>query len=551
MATRKNTDSRSKKSENRNVQNKSKFEEMSVDDILDELTSGKANTTEEFTVKENSGKPVRKLAPVSSQAKPQVSGSSSANKKKKIVISAELPDYEALRQQEAEKQKAEEEQQVASASDIISQDSEPVPDEDVSYDDEYDSEEYDTDEYEDDEYEIEDSDEDTEEDEENEEEQEKPKKKGLFAKLKELLYKNVDDDDEDEDSDESDSSEQDDDDFSDSDFTVEPIEDNSEDIISDAIDAINDESITSDSTEFQDNEITAEDIISGTDSGASSMIENLSEDTDLQDVDDEYDSDDDEYEDDEYEDEEYEGDVNDIFDENPDDILEIRDNSTVEGAVQAVPKKKRNVYAVVGVVFAVLALCGLIAILVKGVSQVKSFTSGDTKKEAFTKVIYPAVIMDIQPFGSPAELTSEQIITASLWSIIMDEKKISKYNDNMGAVSVPATDVEVEAKQIFGDSVPPVTHCTVGPADAKFYYDADTNSYTVQANTTVYTYSPDVKSATKNNNDYSVIVDYVEERPTWMEKSSSKTVEYKLTEREDGSYFMTGMRIISVNTSND
>ena len=236
-----------------------------------------------------------------------------------------------------------------------------------------------------------------------------------------------------------------------------------------------------------------------------------------------------------------------ILDEDPASIIEERHEHT-ESDVKARKEKKprKRIHTILGVVFSVFAVIGIITVAFKGVKLFRSFTSGEVKKDGFSDIIYPAVIMDIESFNSPSELSSDQMITAAIWSIIMDEDRISKYNVNPGTdtVSIPYMDVEARAVEMFGTDHQPFEHVTVGPVNAKFYYSD--GAYNVQLKPIIFTYSPEIKSVTKNNNEYTVSVDYIDELPSWMEKTVSKSVEFKLTERSDGTYCIKSMNIVYV-----
>ena len=241
-----------------------------------------------------------------------------------------------------------------------------------------------------------------------------------------------------------------------------------------------------------------------------------------------------------------------ILEEDPDELLNERSVSSEEGADDETVRKagfKRKLYTILGAVFAVFAVIGMITVGVKCVRGIKAFTSGEVKKDGFTEVLYPAVIMDIDQFSDPSELSSEQMITASIWSIIMDSSRVSKYNVDPGTdtISIPYMDVEARAVEMFGKNHPEFTHCTVGPVDSRFFYSD--GAYNVKPKTISYTYSPEIKSIVKSGSSYTVSVDYVDELPEWMEKSVSKSVEFKLTEREDGTYTIDSMKINYVKSS--
>lgn len=239
-----------------------------------------------------------------------------------------------------------------------------------------------------------------------------------------------------------------------------------------------------------------------------------------------------------------------ILDEDPDELINARREKTEAGDSSRAPKKKKGaLYTVLGVFFSIFAVIGVITVIVKGVQYFGRFTSGDARKDGFTEFIYPVVVMDITPFDEPSQLTSEQIVTATIWSMIMDDDIISKYDSTLGdTVSIPDVDVEKHAVELFGENLPKFEHCTVGPLDSRFYYSE--GAYNVKLRPITFTYSPEITSIVKSGEKYTLTVDYIDELPSWMDKTVSKTAEYILTEKEDGTYRIDAMRMMSVNNLN-
>lgn len=247
-----------------------------------------------------------------------------------------------------------------------------------------------------------------------------------------------------------------------------------------------------------------------------------------------------------------------ILDENPAEISSERSEKTEPDDIDVSLEKKgsgnfkKHLYAVFGVIFTVLAVVGLITVVKGSILYIRSFTAGESRMNSFSEVIYPAVIMDIDSFESPSELSSEQIISAALWSLVMSEDEMAKYEETFDVISVPAVDVEAYAAKLFGSSVPGLTHATVGSGELKFYYNEESKAYNVPVKPITFTYEPSIKSVAKSGNNYTVEVDYINELPSWMEEIESeadliaKTVEFRLTET-NGQYHIVGMKVISVN----
>lgn len=240
-----------------------------------------------------------------------------------------------------------------------------------------------------------------------------------------------------------------------------------------------------------------------------------------------------------------------ILDEDPETLIDVKKEQTEEDEEKPPKKKKlkRNIYAVLGVIFTVFAIIGIVTTVVKGIEKIRGFATGEEKKDGFTELVYPMVIMDIESFDKPSDLTSEQIITASIWSIIMDNEKLEKYPVNVAGgdvILISAYDIEAEAVALFGSEHAEFVHTTVGPMTSRFYYDPEKAVYNVPVHPIVFTYEPEIKSIEKSGSDYTITVDYIDERPSWMEKSVSKSVEFHVTEKSDGTYQFNSMEILFV-----
>ena len=209
---------------------------------------------------------------------------------------------------------------------------------------------------------------------------------------------------------------------------------------------------------------------------------------------------------------------------------------------------KRTLYAAIGVMFAIFTCIGISSALTKATGYFGSFTVNEEQMQNFKSVVYPAVIMDMPAFTNTYELTSEQVLTAAIWSMIMSDGVLDGYSKTFDVVSVPAVDVEAYAVKLFGEEIPALNHTTVGPAESRFYYNSETKSYNVPAKPLVYTYYPRIKSVSKVDEVYSIMVDYVNELPEWIESVSSKQVEFKLKE-SNGGYIITSLRVVTASTS--
>lgn len=233
-----------------------------------------------------------------------------------------------------------------------------------------------------------------------------------------------------------------------------------------------------------------------------------------------------------------------ILDEDPDELLNTRREDPEKGGTQSGGNIRRTLYAAAGFIFSVLACIGLVSLIVTGSRFFGSSSSGTTGKKAMEKVIYPAVIMDIPSFSKPSELSSNQIITAAIWSLVMDKDAVNKYERTFDVITVPAVDVESYAAKLFGSELPAFEHGNAGPSEARFYYSEENKSYNIPIRPVTFTYSPRIKSVSRSGNEYTLEVDYMDELPEWVGEVSSKSVRYVLVSTNDG-YQIKSMAVLS------
>jgi len=233
-----------------------------------------------------------------------------------------------------------------------------------------------------------------------------------------------------------------------------------------------------------------------------------------------------------------------ILDEDPDELLNTRREDPENGTARSSGDLRRTLYTIAGLLFSVLACIGLVSVILFGGRFFGRYSSGDTGKRAMSKVIYPAVIMDIPAFSKPSDLSSNQIITAAIWSLVMDKDAVNKYERTFDVITVPAVDVESYAAKLFGSELPAFEHGNAGPSEARFYYSEENKSYNIPVRPVTFTYLPRIKSVSRSGNEYTLEVEYLEELPEWCDESIKKTVRYVLADTSEG-YQIKSMQVLS------
>lgn len=245
-----------------------------------------------------------------------------------------------------------------------------------------------------------------------------------------------------------------------------------------------------------------------------------------------------------------------IFDESPREIEEEKKETpepdeyedSSEETIRKNPKKTLN--TVVGAVLLVFSVIGIISTFSYAIKHIRSFTEGESKQSEFADAVYPAVIMDIEAFQNGSELSSQQVITASVWKLIMSGE-IDKYEHTFDIISVPAVDIEAEAVKLFDTEFPNLEHQTVGSGELKFYYNEDTGTYNIPSKPMLFSYKPRITALSRDGDIYTAEVEYIQEKPYWMENNSkynsevSKVVKFRLKPSGDD-YAIISMEIIKL-----
>ncbi|MBQ5333910.1 MAG: hypothetical protein J6K92_11750 [Oscillospiraceae bacterium] len=243
------------------------------------------------------------------------------------------------------------------------------------------------------------------------------------------------------------------------------------------------------------------------------------------------------------------GDIIEILDSALDeDISEISEMSELEeGGTDAAakPRNKNAFHFIVGLVFIILAMIGLVSTVDFVSDKVKSVIDNTEQKNEFAKFIYPVVICDPPAFDATTRLKNETIISAAVWDIILYEDK-SRYALDFDYLIVPEVDIEQHAAKLFGSGLT-VKHMTISSADISFYYDEEISSYRIPENPKFFTYSPYIESISKVGESYTLTVGYVSPTPAWLTLTSDeapspeKYVDY-VVQKRGTSYTLVAIR---------
>lgn len=220
-------------------------------------------------------------------------------------------------------------------------------------------------------------------------------------------------------------------------------------------------------------------------------------------------------------------------------------------AKKHISKKRKHKYAAtVGAVLIGLALIGTISLCSVLINLGARFLDNTSQKNAFEWKIYPLLMFDPATFEDPSQLEEVFVLKTSLWSTLLENRTKYAYDEN-GMLLVPASDLDVAAKSLYGGSVT-LKHQTFSEGYDFFYlFDEDTNTYSVPIMGQTAGYAPKVVDIKKDGNIYTLIVGYVAPTTLWnisedgsTESVPDKYLYYDLEKLDGGNYIIKSVRRI-------
>ena len=211
-------------------------------------------------------------------------------------------------------------------------------------------------------------------------------------------------------------------------------------------------------------------------------------------------------------------------------------------------KSKKSIgNAVVGFIFCLLALVGLISVVSSGYNFTKKILNDESQKTKFEKTILPILMLDPVPFDDAKTLDEMTVLRASLWTAI-EEKRSSYSYDDMGYMLVPASDVEVAKTRLFGKDVSLKHQSFSEGLLIRYIYDEEHLLYRVPMDAQTGYYLPEVEEIAKNGDTYVLTVGYLPTSESFATSVKGKSKEvvpdkYMLYElKEENGYY----RLVSI-----
>lgn len=189
-----------------------------------------------------------------------------------------------------------------------------------------------------------------------------------------------------------------------------------------------------------------------------------------------------------------------------------------------VARRRHRYAAPLGAIFMILAVIGAVAVIVTSVKWTGQILDNQGEKTKFEKIITPAIIFDPMTFEDASKADPLFLLESSMWADLLNRDQKEYVYDEMGMLVVPASDVDVAAKQLYGDSVK-LEHQTFGDYEVSYVYDEETKVYHVPVMGQTGLYTPRVEKIVKNGDSYELTVAYIPPSNLWTMKLDGKRIE--------------------------
>ncbi len=216
-----------------------------------------------------------------------------------------------------------------------------------------------------------------------------------------------------------------------------------------------------------------------------------------------------------------------------------------------VVRRHHRYAAPIGALFLILALIGAVTVIIGSINLTGKILDNRREYEKFERIITPAIIFDPISFDDVSQADPVFLLESSMWSVLL-QKDPSKFSyDENGLLVLPASDIDVAAKNLYGDSVS-LQHHSFGDYEVTYVYDEELKVYKVPVMGQTGLYTPSVDKVVKNGDIYQLRVGYVPPSNLWTmslngEKVEPQPVKYMMYEmkKTKDTYIITAIKDLS------
>lgn len=177
-------------------------------------------------------------------------------------------------------------------------------------------------------------------------------------------------------------------------------------------------------------------------------------------------------------------------------------------------KLKKRLTSLLGGAFIFFAIVGIISTASGVVKLTKNIINENSRKTKYAQFLSPIIMLDPVYFDSSAKASQSFLIQSSLWYLIYNNGSDYYPIDDIGNVTIPASDVEVAAATIFGKSAE-LVHQSVGDITNITTYLEETATYHLPLSSGYNIYTPLIHDISKSGETVTLTVGYLPPSPNW------------------------------------
>ncbi len=222
------------------------------------------------------------------------------------------------------------------------------------------------------------------------------------------------------------------------------------------------------------------------------------------------------------------------------------------------PVRTSRRVAIFGTFILIFAIIGIISTVITATRVTMDLVENKSQKEELKHHVFPLVILDPPAFDSIDKLDASTILEAGIWDFIMYADKAKYDKDDLGNMSVPATDIEIHITKVFGKSAV-IQHQEISDSELQILYDEESKTYSIPSSANLVTYVPDIEKVEKQGDVFTVTVGYIPSTPAWQgdvngqtyQPEPDKSLKYVLKKTGKESYIITAVQEIPIENTSD
>ena len=213
---------------------------------------------------------------------------------------------------------------------------------------------------------------------------------------------------------------------------------------------------------------------------------------------------------------------------------------------QRIKHRRRIRRQIVGTIFFVLAVLGVVFIATQIYNRVSALLDDSEDKIYYADLYAPIVSMDPVAFSSIEKADADLLLEAAIWSAFNNEDSSKFQTNEMGQTLIAKIDVDRWATRMYGKAYK-LTHHTftdVNDGSVSFEYDAESEYYTLPITSQAGNYQAVVESITTTGNTRTLRMAYIDQDSEYVDYSGSKEeasvykyMDYILI-RESGEFYL-------------